>query len=672
MQNIQDIVNPDRSSYQLERFLAKLADDKVLHMELDSWLDAGLSTEKDGCCMFGEPFELEKISQFDNALGKSPFPGVMRMPSMCTSSPVSRAQACLAVEDFLRAAVETLWKTFWSDEHDFPFLVAGTQKLTGRLHVPCCAALVERCNKEEDDILLERIYEIVMLCDGDQDAPSGSFPSAFQVSQAVLSALQLLISRRLSKLRSFPIPSEVASTAFVLLVHSHGGSLIKLDGDISKLDTNNDKVYNSAAAWVQKHANLKVSAIKKVWTKFGNVNWHDAGALQMVLATFCSLEQRRPPKISIFELSTQHRLSILQRAEQRRMETKWNSAGFSELLDGKDFEESRLNLFLTFMKIESGTLLWLEDCSGKKALEIHDVLSNGKPFVYTAVDSDDEPRKLLNIYIGAHPAQLEPFWEDMETWYQVQRQTRILNVMEQRGLSSKYIPQVVYSGVLLCTSLCKQQTSKEHHAEHWCGVPVLVTVPVGEPLQRIFVREGAFSSMELIRCARDCLLALQLAHSVGIQHSDITPDHVMRVMEINGDNYYALEEWGHAVLEEKDRPGINLKFSSTDALQDGKLNPVSDAESLLYMLFYLHGGELPQFDSLESALEWRFRAWTQRAIQKVLGEASIVLKALADYVDSLCGTPYAIEYDIWVIRLNRILAREGTKHNGNSSHTCHQ
>jgi len=34
------------------------------------------------------------------------------------------------------------------------------------------------------------------------------------------------------------------------------------------------------------------------------------------------------------------------------------------------------------------------------------------------------------------------------------------------------------------------------------------------------------------------------------------------------------------------------------------------------------------------------------------------LKAFADYVDSLCGTPYPVDYEIWLRRLNRALHGE--------------
>ncbi|MCO5582525.1 hypothetical protein L7F22_036423 [Adiantum nelumboides] len=660
-----DVIDQDISSRDLELFLERLVDSKALLIELNSWLEEKLSTK-----VFDEPFKLEELCQFDHALEGTSFSQVLRMPSVLTSDPSSVAEACFAVEDFLYSAAQGLWNTFWSsNNNDFPFFVAGTHKVSGPHGGPYCAALVEKSDQERDLVLWEHTFEFVLLEDSTDDgAISGRFPASTQVCQAVFYALQLLLSRRLSQLRSHTTSNQNVLTAFVLLVHFHGGSVVKIKGDVSKLETTTAQVYHSAAAWVQQHASLMVSTVDKVWNKLGSVNWRDVGALQMVLATFHCMEQCRAPKTSITELSAQHSFRLLQRAEQRRLEINGSgnkpvAASVSEIQEEiEEIEEddsgSTMNL-PTFLKIESGSVLWLEEYHEKKGFEIHEDLSDSTHFVYTAVALDDESKKLLNVYIGAHPAQLEPSWEDMGTWYQVQRQARVLKIMKQRALSSKYIHTFVHSGELLHPGVCTKQPPKGRCDHAWCGVPVLITSPVGESLQRIFSRDGIVPPMELLKCSHDCLSALRSAQSIGIQHANITPDHIVRVMEANGDSYYVLVEWGHAILEEKDRPGTNLKFSSSDALQDGRTCPASDIESLIYVLFYLCEGILPQFDSVESALQWRVRAWTRRAIQQVLGEASIVLKAFADYVDNLCGTPYTVDYDIWLRRLGRVLGREG-------------
>ncbi|KAL0310286.1 UNVERIFIED_CONTAM: hypothetical protein Scaly_2943100 [Sesamum calycinum] len=78
-----------------------------------------------------------------------------------------------------------------------------------------------------------------------------------------------------------------------------------------------------------------------------------------------------------------------------------------------------------------------------------------------------------------------------------------------------------------------------------------------------------------------------------------------------------------------------------------------DAESLVYMLYYSSGGDLLVLDSVEGALQWRETSWSRRLIQQKLGDISAVLKAFADYVDSLCSTPYPIDYGVWLRRLRR-------------------
>ncbi|KAI4348544.1 hypothetical protein L6164_009256 [Bauhinia variegata] len=103
---------------------------------------------------------------------------------------------------------------------------------------------------------------------------------------------------------------------------------------------------------------------------------------------------------------------------------------------------------------------------------------------------------------------------------------------------------------------------------------------------------------------------------------------------------------------------MNLHFSSTYALQEAKLCSASDAESLVYMLYYSCGGAFPDLDSVEGALQWRETSWSRRLIQQLLGDISTVLKAFADYVDSLCGTPYPMDYDIWLRRLRRNIHQE--------------
>lgn len=243
-------------------------------------------------------------------------------------------------------------------------------------------------------------------------------------------------------------------------------------------------------------------------------------------------------------------------------------------------------------------------------------------------------------------------------WYQVQRQTKVLNIMKQRGISSKYLPQLVASGRIMHPGPCHRQSPGGRCDHPWCGTPILVTSPVGESVATTVARNGVFNTDEALRCCHDCLSALRSTVSAGIQHGDISPDHVIRMASGERHSYYVLVDWGHAVLEDRDSPAINVQFSSTYALQERKLCPASDVESLVYLLYYLCGGTIPHLESLEAALQWRERSWARRTIQQQLGEVSAVLKAFADYVDSLCGTPYPVDYEIWLRRLNRALHGE--------------
>lgn len=69
------------------------------------------------------------------------------------------------------------------------------------------------------------------------------------------------------------------------------------------------------------------------------------------------------------------------------------------------------------MKLEPGTILWLEDAHWQRGFQIHEQLGMPRS-VYSAI-SLDEVGKPLAVHVGAHPSQLEPSWEDMSTWYQV-------------------------------------------------------------------------------------------------------------------------------------------------------------------------------------------------------------------------------------------------------------
>ncbi|KAK4410274.1 hypothetical protein Sango_0100400 [Sesamum angolense] len=117
----------------------------------------------------------------------------------------------------------------------------------------------------------------------------------------------------------------------------------------------------------------------------------------------------------------------------------------------------------------------------------------------------------------------------------------------------------------------------------------LVTCPVGEPLSSIIAHDGPFSAEEATRCCRDCLAALRSAKMANILHGDIRPENIMRITDKQGptsNSIFVLISWGHAVLEDRDSPVLNLQFSSAYALQHGKLCPSSDVESLVTLSIF--------------------------------------------------------------------------------------
>ena len=663
----------------VKEFLKKFTDSEAFSVALKNWLEHNPTLQEQN----QPPFQIDELRQFDFALESVKFQQLLRMPYLSSSTGASiEVETCLGVEDFLHASAQGLWETFWKCEDPFPFFITGShgfgsnhaygEKMGSSRHVkgPHCVALVGKSTKGSY-ALWEHILEFVLLkpdLGNDPLQQEGHIPSHETVSQAIFYALHMLLSRRMANGKSAIVKNP--DVAHVLLVNSQYGSVVRVEGNVSELDTSSTKVYEAAASWIQDQAHVRVSTTERVWNRFGNANWGDYGALQLLLATFYSIGQcKGTPKKPIAELAAEHKARIQQKClERRRLEGHENGTDMvvaahpnrshGEIVEIEEEIEPDVVKQLERMKLEPGAVLWLEDSRWQRGFKILEYSGDSrKLIVYTGVALEEE-NKLLNVYVGAHPSQQESSWDYMGTWYQVQRQTRVLNVMKQRGISSKYLPQLVASGRIIHSGTCTKQSPGGRCGHPWCGTPILVTSPVGESLDIVVQKHGFFTPEEALRCCRDCLSGLRSATSAGIQHGDITPEHIVRVTGADRENYHVLVEWGHAILEDRDSPGISLRFSSTYALQDGKLCPASDAESLVYLLYFLCGGNTPQFDSIESALQWRERSWARRTIQQQLGEISAVLKAFADYVDSLCGTPYPVDYDIWLRRLNRALHDE--------------
>ncbi|CAM8930534.1 unnamed protein product [Rhodiola kirilowii] len=660
-----------------KEFLQRFVDSEFLSANLEDWLS--LTDKSTGRkCVYGEPFELVELQKFDFALEGVSFRQLMRMPSpLCASSSDSvEATAFLAVEDFLHASARGLWEAFWSQNEPMPFSAASLYNenskfypaekaiAKGKLGGLCATALMMN-NPRHPHGKWDHILEIALLrpglssyqVDSDRELPP------LILGESLFFAIRVLIARSLSRL-SFP---QGSNCVYVLLLDSQYGGVMKVEGDINKMDFDINNIYGSASEWIKNHAQVSVSSIDRIWNKLGNANWGDIGALQVLFGTFQSIVQfAGMPMLSIEDLAADHSIRLRARRMERRLDSddsqpngdglfrSQNRAVSPEIVEVPD-ESIRIETEEE-LKLEVGSVLWLEESNWQKGYKINMVLNDGDLLYYDASPVDD-PGMSFFLYVGSPPSQLEPAWVNMNLWYQVQRQTKVLNSMKQKGVSSKYLSQLVSSGRIIHPGQCQRPSSGGNCNHPWCGTPILVTSPVGETIADM-ICSGRFGVDEAIKCCHDCLSALSAAASVGIRHGDIRPENIICVSSGVRLAYYVLAGWGHAVLEERDRPAMNLHFSSTYALQEGKLCSASDAESLVYLLYFSTGGHSPNLDSVEGALEWRENAWSRRQIQQKLGEVSTVLKAFADYVDSLCGTPYPIDYEIWLKRLKKNMHKD--------------
>ncbi|XP_010922122.1 uncharacterized protein [Elaeis guineensis] len=668
------------SSSSCKNFLQKFVDSEILTANLEDWF-SGISKESGfRKPAFDVPFELTELQNFDYALEGVSFHQFIRMPNTfyASTSDAVEATAHLAIEDFLHASVKGLWETFWSPDEPVPFSVACIHSTSskfypaekaianGKLEGLCATAILLK-NSWHSHGKWDHIVELALLRPdiGSLSMQSDWRPSHAILGEALFFALRVLLSRSLS--RSSTVLRN-SNCVFVLLVDSQYGGVVKVEGDVSKLDFDVNSVYECAAEWIKEHARITVSPIDRIWNKLGNANWGDIGTLQVLLATFhCIIQFCGMPKYSLEDLATEHSSRLQSRRTERRLvDTRTNGNGLfrfqqhnhsSEIVEVQ--EESVKFESEGTLKLEKGSVLWMEDTNWQKGFQINEVLADGELPIYVATPVEEQGKALL-LYVGSSPTHLEPAWEDMNLWYQVQRQSKVLTSMKQRGLCSKYVPQMVASGRIIHPGECNKPSSGGNCGHPWCGTPILVTSPVGETVSNL-IRNGLFGSEEALRCCHDCLSALATASSAGIRHGDIRPENVIRASNGVRHPFFVLIGWGHAVLEERDRPSMNLFFSSTYALQEGKLCAASDAESLIYLLYFSCGGVFPELDSVEGALQWREVSWSRRVIQQKLGDVSAVLKAFADYVDSLCGTPYPMDYEIWLRRLGRTINEDHGK-----------
>ncbi|KAK8950419.1 hypothetical protein KSP40_PGU009871 [Platanthera guangdongensis] len=660
------------SSSRRKEFLKRLVNNELLTTSLEDWF-LGICEESNfRKPAFNAPFELTKLQSFDYALEDASLRQLIRMPNalQASTSNAIEATAHLAVEDFLHASLKGLWETFWGQDSPMPFSVSCIHSAcskfypaekaiaSGKLDGLCATAILFK-NGGNSHGKWDQIVELTLLRPdiGTLSMPEDQEQPHSALGEALFFAIRVLVSRSLSRSST---SNRNSNCVFMLLVDSQYGGVVKVEGDISQLDFHAYNVYESTAEWIRKHAKISISAIDRVWNKLGNANWGDIGTLQLLLSIFHSMVQfSGVPKHSPEELARERDSRLLKRRSERNLAGTVNGNGMfcfqqrsrsPEIVEVKE-EESIETIPEETLNIEKGSVIYLEDSNWQKAFQINGRLLDTEVAIYSAAPMD-EPTKSLILYVGSCPTHM-----DINLWYQVQRQTKILNLMSQRGLSNKHLPRVFASGRIVHPGQCDKPSTGENCGHPWCGTPILATSPYGETVSYM-VRNGLFGPEEALRCCHDCLSAISAASSVGIRHGDICPESIICASSGGSQRsrpFFVLIGWGRAVLEEKDRPSMNLYFSSTYALQQGKLCAASDAESLVYLLYFSCGGVLPELDSVEGTLEWREMSWSRRVIQQKLGEISAVLKAFADYVDSLCGTPYGMDYDIWLRRLRRAM-----------------
>ncbi|XP_022158117.1 uncharacterized protein LOC111024675 isoform X2 [Momordica charantia] len=659
-----------RRAYKvLKDYKRKLIDFEIFNQSIEDWVVENTSSHSaDDEPNFPSPFAIEELRQLDLALEGVLFQQLFRMPCSPFSDDLIEDEF-LALEDFFHAIINGLWRTFWHKSGPLPFFISCPRHLGSKFYTVEKAisrgkvgelqglCLISRAGGELqvrwDQVVQFTLFKPNALSEDELKL------SARAVCEALFYGLHLLISRSLSKISTINTNDSVS----IFILDSKYGGVVKLGGDLSRLDINSTNPYHSAVEWMRNYAQVSVSPVDRIWNKLGNANWGDLGTLQILLATFYSIIQWHGlPRKPITSLASDHSLRLHKRWMEFRVSESENTIvpydHPGEIVEVEQMDDHVYKNQASRLKLRPGEILVVDDQrQGQKSFQVQGSLVDvSNCSLYTAV-SVDYPAELLTLYVGAHVSKLEPSWEDMSLWYQVQRQTKVLNILKLQGISSRCLPEIIASGRILHSGPCKKQTSGGRCDHPWCGTPVLLTSPVGEPLSCIVARDGPFSSEEAIRCCRDCLAALRSASLASVQHGDICPENIIRVVDVqesrNGFLYIPIS-WGRAVLEDRDSPAVNLQFSSSHALQHGKLCPSSDAESLIYLLYFVCGGSIEQQDSIESALQWRETSWAKRIIQQRLGEVSALLKAFADYVDSLCGTPYMVDYDVWLKRLSRV------------------
>ncbi|CAD6258429.1 unnamed protein product [Miscanthus lutarioriparius] len=468
------------SSSTCKDFLRKFVDSELLTSSLEDWF----SGHSEDCGFrkpaFDVPFDLTELQNFDYALEGVTFQQLVRMPNAlyASTSDVFEATAYLALEDFLHAGIKGLWETFWGPHEAMPSSVVCIHSSSSKFY-PAEKAI-----------------------------SSGKL-------DGVCATSVLLKNLKHSQGRWDHI------VVLALLRPDIGmfGRVVKVQGDLNKLDFGLNNVYYCAAEWIKKHAEISVSSIDRVWNKLGNANWGDIGTLQVLMAIFLSMIQfYGEPKYSLDELATEHSSRLQSRRSERHLvDRQANGHGLFQFQQPSHSpeivevpEEPAVDVKpQETLKLEIGSVVLMDDAYIQKGFQINDILTDSDPPIYTSTPVE-EPTKTYLLYVGSSPSHLE------------------LSLMKQRGISSRYIPHMASSGRVIHPGTCNKPNSNGNCGHPWCSTPILVTSPDGQTISNL-IRNGLFGVEEALRCCHDCLSALAAAASAGVRHSDIRPENVIRV-----------------------------------------------------------------------------------------------------------------------------------------------
>ncbi|XP_076959521.1 uncharacterized protein LOC143635622 [Bidens hawaiensis] len=227
-------------------------------------------------------------------------------------SHTSKEQEFLALEDFLHAVTDSLWHTLWDENGPSSFLIwcprySGSkfytvEKAIARRRVVslCGAALVSR-NESDPHVRWDQVVHFAFFGPGIVNE-DGFTLSASSICKALFFAAHIMLSRTLSK-----YTSASNDCVYVLVLHSTFGGVVKLEGNMGRLELLSGNPYLSVASWIINHAEDKVSQVDRIRKKLGNANWRDLGCLQIVLATYYSIVQWcGESNRSLMSLATDH------------------------------------------------------------------------------------------------------------------------------------------------------------------------------------------------------------------------------------------------------------------------------------------------------------------------------------------------------------------------------